>query len=122
MDRFQDRVMQWAVECFGPIIPLDKTERSHRFIEEALELVQSCGLSADECHQLVDYVFDRPVGEKSQEAGGTFLTLAALCAAQGLDMDLCAETELERVWIKMDTIRKKQAAKPKHTPLPQAVS
>ncbi len=45
------------------------------------------------------------------------LTLAALCLAQELDMHEAGETELARVWAKMDVIRAKQAAKPKHSPL-----
>ena len=40
----------------------------HRFLEEALELVQACGATASEAHQLVDYVYGRPVGEPAQEA------------------------------------------------------
>mgnify|MGYP006958842284 CR=1 FL=1 len=65
----------------------DKAERSHRFLEEALELVQACGCSASEAHQLVDYVFGRAVGHASQEAGGVMVTLAALClVAEGLDL------------------------------------
>ena len=46
------------------------------------------------------------------------LTLAALCLAQGLDMHAAAETELARIWTKVEQIRAKQAAKPKHSPLP----
>jgi len=122
MGIFQDEVMDWAVECFGPDIPFDKSERSHRFIEEALELVQACDITADECHQLVDYVFNRPVGKKSQEVGGVVLTLAALCSTHQIDMFTEGKTELARVWQKIEIIRKKQAAKPKHSPLPQAVA
>src|ERR1019366_7187801 len=76
---FQRRLWPWMTECFGPTIPLDKMERNHRFLEEALELVQACYCTADEAHQLVDYVYGRPVGEKSQEVGGVVVTLAALC-------------------------------------------
>jgi hypothetical protein len=96
----------------------DKEERSHRFLEEALELVQACGCTADEAHQLVDYVYGRPVGEKHQEVGGVMVTLAALCLAQALDMHEAGETELKRVWTKVEAIRAKQAAKPKVGPLP----
>jgi hypothetical protein len=47
------------------------------------------------------------------------VTLAALCLAQGIDMHECGETELARVWTKVENIRAKQAAKPKNSPLPQ---
>jgi hypothetical protein len=115
---FQQRVEPWMRECFGDVIPFDKTERNHRFIEEALELVQACGATASECHQLVDYVFNRPVGYPYQESGGVMVTHAALCLANGLDMHQNGETELARIWTKIEAIRAKQAAKPKHSPLP----
>ncbi len=116
---FQSEVYRWLIACFGPTIATDKVERNHRFLEEALELVQACGCTQDEAHQLVDYVFGRPIGEPNQEVGGTMVTLAALCQAQGLDMDDDGRTELARVWTKVEKIRAKQAAKPKFGPLPE---
>lgn len=116
---FQYRVKPWMAECFGPEISGDQQERNHRFLEEALELVQACGATASEAHQLVDYVYGRPVGDKIQEIGGVMVTLAALCLAHGLNMHLAGESELQRIWTKVDQIREKQAAKPKHSPLPQ---
>ena len=116
---YQQRVNDWMLKCFGPSITEDKTERNHRFLEEALELVQSGGCTASEAHQLVAYVFSRPVGEIGQEVGGSIVTLAAFCNAHGVDLDAEAEKELTRVWGMMDQIRAKQAAKPKHSPLPE---
>jgi len=120
---FQTRVKPWLLECFGPEIANDKVERNHRFLEEALELVQSTGCTASEAHQLVDYVFNRPVGEPEQETGGVMVTLAALCLANEMDMHACGETELARISVPeiVLKIRAKQAAKPKHSPLPQHV-
>lgn len=117
---FQQRVHPWLMECFGPAISADKQERNHRFLEEALETVQAAGCTASEAHQLVDYVFGRPVGELGQEVGGAMTTLAALCLANGIDMHAEAEKELARVWTMVEKIRAKQAAKPKHSPLPAA--
>jgi len=116
---FQERVEPWLLQCFGETIAADVVERNHRFLEEALELVQACGATQSEAHQLVDYVYGRPVGEKSQEVGGVMVTLAALCLAQTLDMHQDGETELTRIWTKVEAIRAKQAAKPKYGPLPQ---
>lgn len=117
--KYQDRVDEWMKVCFGEKISKDKTERNHRFLEEALELVQALNCTKHEAHQLVDYVFDRPKGELRQECGGVMVTLAALCLANNIDMDECGETELQRIWTKVDQIRKKQSQKPKHSPLPQ---
>lgn len=117
---FQQRVQPWLLACFGAEIAADRAERNHRFLEESLELVQSCGCTAIEAHQLVDYVYGRPVGEPAQETGGVMVTLAALCLANSLDMHQAGEMELARIWTKVEAIRAKQAAKPKHSPLPGA--
>lgn len=118
---FQDRVRDWVLACFGEVIAADVTERNHRFLEEALELVQAKGCTVSEARQLVDYVFARPVGDPNQEVGGVLVTLAALCEPSGIDMVQAGEAELARVWTKVEAIRAKQAAKPKHSPLPAAV-
>lgn len=116
--KFQQRVLEWMMACFSMEICRNQTERNHRFLEESLELVQSLGCTASEAHQLVDYVFNRPAGDPEQELGGVMVTVAALCFPNNLDMDEAAETELVRIWTKIEKIRAKQAAKPKHSPLP----
>lgn len=115
---YQIRVRAWLMACFGSEIAGDKVERNHRFLEEALELVQAAGCTADDARQLVEYVYQRPAGEIDQEIGGVMTTLAALCLAQGFNMQSAGESELARVWNKIEQIRAKQAAKPKHGPLP----
>ena len=69
---FQQAVSLWMDACFGSEIAADRAERNHRFLEEALELVQACGCSTEEAHALVEYVYGRPDGEINQE-------VAALC-------------------------------------------
>ena len=117
---YQARVDAWIQHCFGPVIAADRTERNQRFLEEALELVQSGGCTEHEAVQLVRYVYARPVGDLAQEVGGVMNTLAALCTAHGVDMMDAAEAEMVRVWGMSDRIRAKQVAKPKHSPLPEA--
>ncbi|UNZ49479.1 hypothetical protein [Agrobacterium tumefaciens] len=117
---FQDGVAQWLLECFGPVLTADKTERADRFIEEALELVQSVDYPAERVMALLSYVYGRPAGEPRQEVGGTMVTLAAFCVSHDIDMDEAAKTELARVWTKIEAIRAKQAAKPTGSALPIA--
>ena len=116
---FQERVDSWLLQCFGEKIAKDKIERNHRFLEESLELVQALGCTKSEAYQLVDYVFGRTVGEPVQEVGGVMVTLAALCLANEMEMNEAGEAELARIWTKVEQIRAKQAAKPKHGSLPQ---
>lgn len=112
-DSFQYRVGQWADVCFTASVALDKAERNHRFLEESLELVQSLDCSREDAHALVDYVYDRLVGEPRQEVGGVMITLAALCRANGLDMETAGETELDRIWSKISVIRRTNKTKPR---------
>lgn len=116
---FQNRVKPWMDACFGEEISNDREERNFRFLEEAIELVQACGATADDAHQLVDYVFNRPIGNPEQEVGGVMVTLAALCLANGIDMHYSGEVELTRIWGNISKIRAKQANKPPRSPLPE---
>jgi len=109
---FQSRVQPWMNACFGEALAQDHAERNHRYLEESLELVQACGATAGEAHQLVDYVFGRAAGDKKQEVGGVMVTLAALCLAHELDMHGAGEEELDLIWARVDAIRAKRAAKP----------
>ncbi|TDW65391.1 hypothetical protein EDF57_103575 [Novosphingobium sp. PhB55] len=118
---FQEGVAAWMQACFGPVISADQVERADRFIEEALELAQTMpGFTAERAHALVDYVFNREVGERSQEVGGVMVTLAALCNTADINIEEAANAELARVWTKVAAIRAKQAAKPTGSALPIA--
>jgi hypothetical protein len=112
---FQHRCRQWILRCFTEEIADDSVERNYRFFEEATELVQSLGMSAVECHRLVEYVYSRPIGDPQQESGGVSVTHAVLCCANGIDQAHEAEVELRRILQPeiMEKIRKKQAAKPR---------
>lgn len=115
---FQPDVHEWMLHTFGERCARDVEERNDRFIEESLELVQANGYNRDRAHALVDYVFDRPSGDRAQECGGVMVTLAALCTAAEIDMMHCSERELERIWTKVDEIRAKQAGKPTGSAIP----
>jgi hypothetical protein len=116
---FQSSVKSWMAACFSEQICQDKAERNHRFLEESLELVQSLGCSREDCHALVDYVYNRKVGQPVQEVGGVMVTLAALCLSQKMDMHEAGWMELTRIWGCIEKIRAKQAGKPKASPLPE---
>lgn len=116
----QPRVQSWMMACFGPEISADRVERGDRLLEEVFEMLQSNGYDPGRIIPLRDYVWGRPIGEPAQEVGGVMITLAAYCLAHGVDMHEAGETELARIWTKVETIRAKQAAKPRHSPLPIA--
>lgn len=111
---FGRRVSEWLLACFGPDVAADKLERGDRFLEEALELLQATNYPRERVASVVEYVFDRPVGEPGQEVGGVMVTLGALCHAHRINLERAAEVELARIESPriMEKIRAKQAAKP----------
>lgn len=109
---FQDRVQDWLIRCLGTKAAIDPTQRNHRFLEEALELVQARGCTESEALEMVRYVYSRPVGEVEQEIGGVMLSLAGLCAATSHNMTECGERELARVCGRMNEVRAKHKRKP----------
>jgi len=123
-DDFQSRVAPWMQLCFGPVVSADKLERDDRFLEEALELLQSGGYPRERIAALTEYVYGRPIGEPAQETGGVMVTLAARCLAYGIDMHAAGETELARINAPETVlkIRAKQAAKPTGSALPIATT
>lgn len=116
---FQERVENWLNACFPIAVRSNRAERTHRFLEEALELAQANGCSREDAIALVDYVYGRSVGIPDLEVGGVLVTLAALCSASDINMDEAGDVELQRNWDRIELIRAKQAAKPHGSPLPQ---
>lgn len=94
---FQDRVSNWLRVCFKNTTATSQQERGDRFLEEALEMLQSVGYPKERIPALVEYVYSRPPGEPFQEVGGVMTTLAAFCWRADVDMHIAAETELARV-------------------------
>jgi len=117
---FQARVKQWVLACLGEGWEKDFSSRNHHFLEVALKLVQACGCTESEAHQIVQYGFRRPAGEPYQEAGGVSVALSALCESRGINLEAAAEAELARIWPLIDSIRARILAKPKFLPLPIA--
>ena len=110
---FQKRVTTWVLTCFPTNVAATRQERVFRFLEEALELCQSLDMSQEDADRVVRYVYGRPVGEPFQEVGGVFVTIAALCWNDGIDMQDAAFSELIRIEKPeiMEKIRAKQNAK-----------
>lgn len=111
---FQKRAMYWGKKCFGLTLAEGLRERTHRFGEEAIELCQAFGMTKRAALGAVEYVYGRPVGEKRQEVGGVYTTLAMLCEASGIDMVREGERDLLEIDNEKSTtnIRLKRQGKP----------
>ena len=93
-----------------------------RFLRLLVDADSVAGYSVNSHKRLLDRTtrdLDLPDRVDHPRSGGAMLTLSALSTATGTDLAAAAETELARVWSKIDTIRAKQAAKPKDSPLPE---
>jgi hypothetical protein len=74
---FQARSAEWVDKAFGPEA-LTVRERSWRFCEESIELMQATDMTAEEVKRMVDAVYSRPSGQAAQEIGGVMMTLVTL--------------------------------------------
>lgn len=97
LDERQAKIHEWARECFGDEQACSLPHRGLRLLEEAAEAAQAAGVSVAMAHKLVDYVFNRPVGDLGQELGGTATTLRCLAQAAGLSAEGEEVREMERV-------------------------
>lgn len=118
MEQFQNEVNRWCTEAFGAEETMDVKDRSHRFTEEALELAQATGTTKEDALALVNYVYARPVGEVSNEIGGSLLTLNALSTALGLEVRKCADAILEYAWANIERVKAKRASRREGSALP----
>ncbi len=109
---FQDGCTRWVCQAFGLSKLQDKPERRRRFLEEALELCQSLGMTREEVLRMVEYVYAREAGEPLQELGGTLTTLASLASGHGMDIQDAGAAGLADAWRRLDEIRVKQRSKP----------
>ena len=91
----QELVADWVSRTFGT--EKNVPERARRLLEESIEVFQALGMQEAGAHDLVRHVFAKPPGRPSQELGGVFLTLLALCDALAVDAGEIEWRELRRV-------------------------
>lgn len=92
----QEEILNWCVDTFGPVAQV-RVERAARLVEEAIELGQVEGVTADMLHRLVDRVYSRPAGKLFKEVGQVGMTLDALAENVGIDVNDAVVAEMLRV-------------------------
>lgn len=86
-DQRQKTAYNWTVKAFGPDHANSASQRATRFIEEAIELYQTCGGNRAMLHKLADFVFDKPPGEPVKELGDVGLTLLTVAELHHVSAD-----------------------------------
>jgi len=112
LSEFQQKSFSWSISTFGSYVANDHKERSYRFIEESLELVQANDISKEDVLKLVDYVFSREKGSVPEEIGDVLVTLSILASSHGHNMSRCANTTLNKCILNSDKIYQKHLSKP----------
>lgn len=92
----QSEILAWAVDTFGSIA-LHPRERALRFLEEALELCQACGLDREVIPLMVDRVYANPPGSLDREVAQAQMTLSALSESQGVESMIEMADEFARI-------------------------
>jgi hypothetical protein len=110
---FQGHAQAWAETAFGPQECEDVVVRRERFLEEAIELYQSCGGDKDTIYIIANEVFKKPAGDPDQEVGGVMTTLAVLCSASAIKVTIidAAKRELARIWNMIPTVQRRNLTK-----------
>ena len=92
----QKEMLKWASDTFGRVA-LDTNERALRFLEEAIELAQACGVSVEEALTVATRVYARQAGNYYKELGQSAMTLAVLAEWLGIDVDDALLCEWRRI-------------------------
>lgn len=106
------RVRQFLLDAFPDDPVIRPKVRVLRFLEEALELAQSIGITKEKALEQLEYTYARPIGEPRQEFGGTVFTLAAVGLALDMDLDTAGHDAVDEAYGRIEQIREKQKTKP----------
>lgn len=93
-DDRQQAVLNWVVLAFGPDHAYSRPQRATRFLEEAIELFQTCQGDPAMAHSLIDYVFAKQAGIPADEIGDVGLTLLSVASLFDVNAD---EAEARKV-------------------------
>lgn len=86
--------------------------RALRFLEEAMELAQSMGITKEKALEQLEYTFSREIGDPKQEFGGTVFTLTAVGNALCLDLIEEGYASVDEAYGRIEQIREKSKKKP----------
>lgn len=107
----QEKVYEWAIDCFGSVEADDPDERRYRALEEQIEFQQASGLPIEKIIEMAVIIYSKEPGEPSQEAAGTMISLLAWCARNQVSLGQATIKEYRRIMANKEKIKGKQRAK-----------
>lgn len=97
MDDYGALGYEWICSTFGDAIATHSKERALRLLEEALELYQSLDGDVQMAHNLTNTVFQRPVGDPTQELAQVGLMVTTLAHQLSESVPNLVRAEMFRV-------------------------
>lgn len=96
--RLQRAVNVWYETLFRGT-PEEHTKKTltMRFLEEALELAQACGLTEEDVLRQLKYTFGRPKGTIPEEIAGVMMTIQHISNMESIDIQNVTLAELVRI-------------------------
>lgn len=110
----QSKNTNFFIQCFGIDDTFDKRERSLRFGEEAIELLQATGLQKEEIYGLIEYVYRKKPDAVRDEFADVQITLLALATAYDIFIDDLTEESLKWANKNIPMIQSIYKRKPKY--------
>lgn len=97
LEERQQRAYAWATATYGPQRVSQRRYQAFRFLEEAMELCQTQGLSLEDFIRCAEYVAARQIGDTKVEMGDVHICLDIMAENLGLSLDACHTTALNRI-------------------------
>jgi hypothetical protein len=94
VQKIQTEFMDFVLDAWGPE-SATPDERARRFLEEAVELAQACGVGRDQMWRIFSRVTAKPPGVANREFAQAQLTLLGVSAALGMKSSAAAAAAIE---------------------------
>lgn len=93
----QEKAYAWAAGVYGEQRVRARRYQAFRFLEEAMELCQTQGLSLEDFMRCAEYVSARKIGDTKTEIGDVRVCLDIMADNLGVSVDHCHTDALRRI-------------------------
>jgi NTP pyrophosphatase (non-canonical NTP hydrolase) len=94
----EQEAWEWNVTVFGRDVAHSEVERGLRTLEEAIELAQASGVTAEQASHLMRHVYSKELGDVATEISDVLLCLLIQARMRNLDVWANLEALQARLW------------------------